>query len=159
MDVSRFRAAPVAQLSGLSLEGQRAFPSECWCLRRGGLYPSPRTLHHVLPQTGSDVEKLSQMRVRLSVVEVSFDRNSYNLMHRDPRTATRLQHIHGPHDPTIGRTLRGRVGMDGSILRPSKSSRIAATVRSSITGLGKALRRAGEWIEDAAVPAGCRCAP
>ena len=73
-----------------------------------------------------------------------------DFMHRNPTTAARLRHIHGLSDPSLRRTLRGRIGMDGPIERPHQPSRIAAVLRSLIALTGTALRRAGEWLESTA---------
>lgn len=70
-----------------------------------------------------------------------------DFMHRDPRTAARLRHIHGLNDPSIGRALWGRVGMDGPIQRAKKPAYWLRLVRSGLALTGKGMRLAGEWLE------------
>ena len=73
-----------------------------------------------------------------------------DFMHRPPREAARLRRIHGLDDPSMGRQLRGRIGMDGAIERARTPSRIAQTLRAAVAVVGTGLRRAGTWLEDAA---------
>ena len=73
-----------------------------------------------------------------------------DFMHRDPRTAARLRHIHGLTDPTIRRAFRGRIGWVDAIERPYKPSRVANVSRKIVARLGATLRRSGEWLEEAA---------
>ena len=72
-----------------------------------------------------------------------------DFMHRNPRMAQRLRHIHGldTPNPSLTRQLRGRIGMDGYIRHADKPSRIAAAARKAVAVLGKSLRRLGAWIE------------
>jgi len=75
-------------------------------------------------------------------------------MHKNPRIAQRLRYIHGldtPH-PSLTRRLRGRIGMDGPIAQARQPCRGAALSRAAVKRLGIALRRAGEWLEQAATP-------
>ena len=75
-----------------------------------------------------------------------------DFLHKDPMISRRLRYIHGLDEPnpSLARQLRGRIGMDGSIERARKPSRVAAAVRSLIARLGSGLRRLGAWMEGAA---------
>jgi len=77
-----------------------------------------------------------------------------DFMHRNPHIAQRLRYIHGldTPNPSLTRRLRGRIGMDGPIERAHQPSRLAAALRTAAINLGTALRRAGEWLEQAATP-------
>jgi len=75
-----------------------------------------------------------------------------DFLHRNPRIAQRLRHIHGldTPNPSLTRQLRGRIGMDGYIRHADRPSRIGTAARKAVVTLGKSLRRFGAWMENAA---------